>query len=80
MTPKELYEKYAGRKAASYGQMGVICGYDSEPIDSPLIMAVDEDSIILGWDWIVDSDVIVTHKKNTGGYHYVSEEEIIHKF
>lgn len=76
MTPKELYEKYAGRKAKSNGRTGVICGYDTEPIDSPLIMAVNEDSYLTGWACIDDSDVVVTHQNNACGYHYVSEKEI----
>lgn len=80
MSPKELYEKYAGRKAESNGRTGVVCGYDTNPLTSPLIMATDEDNVQEGWDWIADSDVIVTYKNHASGYHYVSEEEITPEF
>lgn len=78
MDSKELYEKYAGRKADFNGDEGVICGYDAD--GACMIMAVTKISDTYsdgGWDDESYADTIFTHKDNSQGYWFVDEEDII---
>jgi len=78
MTGKELYEKYAGRKASCEGFKGVVCGYNTyDNDDRPLILRVSGNC---GWSFIGDDDVIDTSDLSEDDYcsfWYVSEEDII---
>jgi len=77
MTAKELYEKYAGRRASCNGNHGIVCGYGSDGSMS-LLIAVDEtDDGEGGWPGNFCRGTFITHKENGLGYWWVLEEDIM---
>lgn len=75
MSGKELYEKYAGRKATFMTSEGIICGYDdiNSNSDMCLLMAVPSARPYTVYTkWMS----IITHKEGHD-YFWVSEENII---
>ena len=83
MTPRELYEKYKGKRAiriCSYHEIlrGIVVGYNSHEFNSNrcLIIALN-DTRYHGWRSISPGDHILKMNDNELGFRYVFEKEVI---
>jgi len=75
MTPRELYEKYKGRRAKDkYGNYGIVVGYSS--VYWLLIISITEKNG-LSWNRLYSNDHIKITNINYLGYSYVGIKDII---
>lgn len=76
----KIYEKNKGKKAEYRGILGIICGYNNS-LDL-LVMRVkpnEDKNRTISLERIKSDKSVVFGKKNTRGYLYVTEEDIINK-